>query len=226
MRQAYPNPKRTIIAGHWVGEEEGLIGSQAFTFDHPEIVKNLHGLFNQDNGTGRVQSTSGAGLMDGGEHMKKWLAQLPKEFQDQVKYNGVGSPATGGTDHASFDCYGAPAFGLSSVGWDYNPYTHHTNRDTFDKVVFDEVKGNATIVAMLVYLASEDPTNIALARRDLTKPDPTAPAGGRGGGGGRGAAGRGGAPPAGAAPPRNPVDALGWPASCPKGPRVSPDSGR
>jgi hypothetical protein len=109
------------------------------------------------------------------------------------------------------------------VGWDYNPYTHHTNRDTFDKVVFDEVKGNATIVAMLVYLASEDPTNIALARRDLTKPDPTAPAGGRGGGG-RGAGGRGGAPAAGA-PQRN-VDAMGWPASCPKGPRVSPDSAR
>ncbi|MEP7324395.1 MAG: hypothetical protein ABI836_00475 [Gemmatimonadota bacterium] len=34
------------------------------------------------------------------------------------------------------------------------------NRDSFDKVVFDEVKSNATLTAMLVYLASEDPGTI------------------------------------------------------------------
>ena len=68
--------------------------------------------FNQDNGTGRIVSTSGVGLPDGGAHMQAWLAKLPQEFQDQLKYNGVGAPATGGTDNASFDCYGAPVFGL------------------------------------------------------------------------------------------------------------------
>jgi hypothetical protein len=116
---------------------------------------------------------------------------LPTEFRDQVRFGGIGGPASGGTDHASFDCYGAPGFGLSSLSWDYNAYTHHTNRDTFDKVVFDEVKGNATITAMLVYLASEDPTFITRERRNLNEPDPTAGRGGRGGGaGGRG--GRGG----------------------------------
>ena len=61
------------------------------------------------------------------------------------------APATGGTDNASFDCYGAPGFGLSSLGWDYGTYTHHTNRDSFDKIVFDDLKGNATIIAMLAY---------------------------------------------------------------------------
>lgn len=219
LKQVYPNPKRTIISGHWVGEEEGLIGSQAYTADHPDIVKNLQALFNQDNGTGRVQSTSGAGMMAGSLHLQQWLAQLPKELQAQIRWSGIGGPARGGTDHASFDCYGSPAFGLSSVSWDYNPYTHHTNRDTYDKVVFDEVKGNATIVAMLVYLASEDPTFITHDRRDLTQPDTSAAA--RAGGGGRGGRGGGGGGRATA-----PVDAMGWDLSCPKGPRVSPDSGR
>ena len=51
---------------------------------------------------------------------------------------------------------GAPAFELSSVGWDYNPYTWHSNRDTFDKISFDDVRSNATLIAMLAYLASED----------------------------------------------------------------------
>ncbi|HKS07301.1 MAG TPA: M28 family peptidase [Gemmatimonadaceae bacterium] len=212
LRQAYPNPKRTIIAGHWNGEEQGLNGSRAFAADHPEILKGLAALFNQDNGTGRIQRTGGAGLPDGGRHLQQWLSKLPKDFQDQISYGGVGGPATGGTDHASFNCYGTPGFGLSSLSWDYNAYTHHTNRDTFDKIVFDEVKGNATITAMLVYLASEDPTFISRERRNLNEPDPTAPAGrgGRGGGaGGGGGGGRGGPPP----------DSLGWASTCNQGTR-------
>jgi len=41
--------------------------------------------------------------------------------------------------------------------------TWHTNRDTYDKIVFDEVKQNAIIVAILTYLACEEP---ALVSRD------------------------------------------------------------
>lgn len=50
LKKYYPNPKRTILAGHWGSEEQGLNGSRAFVEDHPEIVKNLQALFNQDNG--------------------------------------------------------------------------------------------------------------------------------------------------------------------------------
>lgn len=51
---------------------------------------------------------------------------------------------------------GAPGFILSSLPWNYDTYTWHTNRDTFDKISFDDVKLNATFIAMLTYLASED----------------------------------------------------------------------
>ena len=184
LKTAYPHPKRTIMVGHWPGEEQGLIGSHAYAYDHPEIVRAIQAGFNQDNGTGRIQSTSGVGLPNAGEHMQAWLAKLPQEFQQQIRYTGVGAPATGGTDNASFDCFGAPVFGLSSLNWDYGSYTHHTNRDSFDKIVFDDLKGNATIVAMLAYLASEDPSFITRERADVA-----AGRGGRGGGGGgRGAA--------------------------------------
>lgn len=56
LRRAYPKPRRTIVVGHWSGEEVGLVGSRAFSEDHPEIIRGLHALFNQDNGTGRIQS--------------------------------------------------------------------------------------------------------------------------------------------------------------------------
>ena len=39
LKQVYPHPKRTIVVGHWSGEEQGLVGSRAFAADHPEIVK-------------------------------------------------------------------------------------------------------------------------------------------------------------------------------------------
>ena len=47
--------------------------------------------------------------------------------------------------------------GLGSLSWDYFRYTWHTNRDTYDKVVFDEVRNNVILAASLIYLASEDP---------------------------------------------------------------------
>jgi hypothetical protein len=52
---------------------------------------------------------------------------------------------------------GAPAFSLSSLSWSYGNYTWHTNRDTYDKIVFDEVRNNVILTAILAYMASEDP---------------------------------------------------------------------
>ena len=69
------------------------------------------------------------------------------------------------TDSDAFDCRNAPAFFLSSSDWSYTDYTWHTNRDTYDKINFDNVKRNATLVAMFVYQASEDPTFLARTRR-------------------------------------------------------------
>ena len=54
LKQVYPHPKRTILVGHWASEEQGLNGSTAFTEMHPEVLKGLQALYNQDNGTGRV----------------------------------------------------------------------------------------------------------------------------------------------------------------------------
>ena len=54
---------------------------------------------------------------------------------------------------------------MGAASWDYGTYTWHTNRDTFDKIVLDDLKNNATLTAMLVYLASEDPETLARDKR-------------------------------------------------------------
>ena len=167
LKQVYPRPRRTILVGHWSGEEEGEVGSRAFTEDHPEVISGLHALFNQDNGTGRIMRISGAGLPDAAAHMAKWVAALPPEMQRENLYRGPGLPAGGGSDDYAFACYGLPAFSLGALNWNYNNYTWHTNRDTYDKIVFDDLKSNAAMTAMLAYLASEDPQFITRERVDL-----------------------------------------------------------
>ncbi len=169
LRQVYPRPRRTIVVGHWTGEENGLVGSKAFREDHPEIVRGLQALFNQDNGTGRIVRLDAAGLPDADIHLRGWLAKLPQEYQTQIQYGGVGTPSGGGSDNASFACAGLPGFSLGALGWNYGTETWHTERDTYDKLVFDDLKSNATLTAMLVYLASEDPGFVTRERVDIAK---------------------------------------------------------
>jgi Zn-dependent M28 family amino/carboxypeptidase len=157
LKKMYPNPKRTILLGHWGSEEQGLNGSRAFVEDNPAIVQNLQALFNQDNGTGRVVNISGQGFLHAYEYMGRWLSRVPSSIRDQIETRFPGSPGGGGSDFASFVAAGAPAFSLSSNSWSYGNYTWHTNRDTYDKIVFDDVSNNAILTAILVYMASEDP---------------------------------------------------------------------
>ena len=161
LKKFYPNPKRTILVGHWGSEEQGLNGSRAFVEDHPEIVENIQAVFNQDNGTGRVVDLSGAGYLHAYDYLTRWLGAVPKDISKHIKTNFPGSPAGGGSDNASFVAAGAPSFNLSSLNWSYWNYTWHTNRDTYDKIVFDDVRSNAILTAILAYQASEDDERVS-----------------------------------------------------------------
>ncbi|GGI55796.1 M20/M25/M40 family metallo-hydrolase [Winogradskyella haliclonae] len=156
LKKHYPNPKRTIIAGHWGSEEQGLNGSRAFVEDHPDVVDGLQALFNQDNGTGRVVRISGGGFLNSYDYLSRWLYAVPKDITEHIETTFPGLPGGGGSDYASFLAKGAPAFNLSALNWSYWNYTWHTNRDTYDKIIFDDVRNNAILTAVLAYMASED----------------------------------------------------------------------
>lgn len=158
LKAAYPNPKRTIIVGHWNGEEQGLNGSRAFVEDHPEIVAGLQAGFNQDNGTGRVINMSPGPFSGTRAALERYLSALPSDVTQWVRLgNPSAGPQGGGSDHASWQCAKAPTFSLGALSWDYSNTTWHTNRDTYDKVVPEDIRNNAVLVALLAYMASEDP---------------------------------------------------------------------
>ena len=165
LRAAYPQPKRTILAGHWSGEEEGDIGSAAYAADHPEVLRGLQVLLNQDNGTGNIDRIVTAGFLDAPQHFASWMSKMPEDVWRGVTLEFPGYAHNESTDSDAFACRDAPGFFLNSADWDYNDYTWHTNRDTYDKISFDVIRRTATLIAMLAYEASEDPAKLGRERR-------------------------------------------------------------
>jgi hypothetical protein len=68
----------------------------------------------------------------------------------------VGASATrsrrsGGTDSTSFNEAGLPGIGLGQDPLEYQSYTWHTNLDTYERIVEDDVKRSAMTIAAAVY---------------------------------------------------------------------------
>ena len=165
LKKLYPNNKRTIIIGLWGSEEQGLNGSRAFIKDNPEIVKNIQVAFNQDNGTGRIANISGQGFVHSYDYLGRWIDALPQAQKKHIETTYPGMPASGGSDNASFTAAGVPGIGLSSLNWGYFGYTWHTNRDTYDKIMFSEVRNNVIVAATMVYMACEEPEMVSREKR-------------------------------------------------------------
>ncbi len=167
LKKLYPNPKRTIIVGLWGSEEQGLNGSRAYVSQHKDQMSGIQAVFNQDNGTGRIVNVSGQGFLHSYDYLGRWFSAVPSELTREIRFTFPGTPGGGGSDHASFVAAGAPAFMLGSLNWDYGTYTWHTQRDTYDKIVFDDVKSNVATIAILTYMASEDPEKSSQERISL-----------------------------------------------------------
>lgn len=177
LKSVLPNPRRTILIGLWGSEEQGLNGSRAFVLDNPEIVEKTQAVFNLDNGTGRVENINGSGFVHAYDFIGRWMQAVPNDITKDIKTTFPGSPGGGGSDHASFVAAGVPAFMLSSLSWGYFNNTWHTNLDTYDKLVFDDLRYNVILTAVMAYKAAQEDKLVNREQRVL--PDT-----GRGGQGG------------------------------------------
>jgi hypothetical protein len=155
-------PRRTIRVALWSGEEEGLLGSLAYVEQHfgtvenpkPEFAK-LSAYLNVDTGTGRIRGAGVFGPPDAAAILRKALA--PFKDLGVAGASATASRATGGTDSTSFNHAGLPGIGFGQDSIDYNPHTHHTNLDTYERIIEEDVKGNAIVIAAVLYeLAMRD----------------------------------------------------------------------
>ena len=155
-------PRRTIRVALWSGEEEGLLGSQAYVKEHfgsfeepkPDYGK-FAGYFNIDSGTGRAR---GAGVFGPPEAATVVRAALAS-FEDLGVMGAIASKsrALGGSDNTSFSQAGLPGIGIGQDPIEYNSATWHTNLDTYERIIEDDAKKSAITIAGAVY---------ALAMRD------------------------------------------------------------
>jgi Zn-dependent M28 family amino/carboxypeptidase len=176
-------PRRTIRVALWTGEEQGLLGSKAYVTAHFGVPKNtpaagaapredadpfattrtgasgeiekkpshekLSAYFNLDNGGGKIRGI----YLQNNEAARPIFRQWLKPFKD-LGAETVSLANTGGTDHLPFDQVGLPGFQFIQDEIEYWSRTHHGNMDVFDRVIADDMKQAAVIMAAFVYEAA------------------------------------------------------------------------
>ena len=145
-------PRRTIRIALWSGEEQGLLGSRNWVENHPELQPKISAYLNVDNGTGRIRGIRAQDNLDAVPIFEEILWP----FTD-LGVVVVQPGSTGGTDHLSFDRAGIPGFNFLQDPIEYFTRTHHTYADRFERLVIDDLKQAAAVVAATAYnLAMRD----------------------------------------------------------------------
>lgn len=142
-------PRRTIRIALWGGEEQGLIGSRNYVTNHftDSVARSkVSAYYNLDNGTGKVRGIYSQSNPNVRELFTAWL----EPFHD-MGAKTVTISNTGGTDHQSFDRLGIPGFQFIQDPIEYDTRTHHTNMDTYDHLVADDLKQASVVIASFVY---------------------------------------------------------------------------
>ncbi len=145
-------PRRTIRIALWSGEEQGLLGSRAWVANNEPLHPRISAYLNVDNGTGRLR-----GIWDqSNEKALPVFEQILWPFRD-LGVVAVREGDTGGTDHLAFDAAGIPGFNFIQDPIEYGINTHHTELDTFDHLVIEDLMQAAVVVASTAYhLAMRD----------------------------------------------------------------------
>jgi hypothetical protein len=128
----------------------------------PEHEK-ISAYYNLDNGSGKIRGVYLQGNQPVRPIFNSWLEPF-----NEMGAKTLTIENTGGTDHLSFDAVGIPGFQFIQDKLEYDTRTHHTNMDTYDHLVADDLKEAAIIVAGFVYNTAQRDEKIP--RKELPKP--------------------------------------------------------
>lgn len=158
-------PRRTIRVALWSGEEQGLLGSRAYVDAHygtAEAPKPDYDRFvaylNLDSGTGRIRGANVFGPVEAAEVVDAILA--PFEDLGVAGARPTDSRRLGGSDHTSFNGAGLPGIGLGQDPIEYFNVTWHTNVDTYERILEDDLKQAAVVVAATAYHLANRPERL------------------------------------------------------------------
>jgi carboxypeptidase Q len=164
---------RTVRIGLWGGEEQGLFGSRAYVKEHfadPKTMQvtsehaKLSGYFNLDNGSGKIRGV----FLQGHDAMRPVFESWLAPFRD-MGVTTISIRNTGGTDHLSFAAVGLPGFQFIQDPLDYGTIAHHSDMDTWDHAVPEDLMQASAVIATVVYQTAT--RKEMLPRRPLPKPE-------------------------------------------------------
>ncbi len=127
-------PKRTIRFILFSGEEQGLMGSRAYAFNHRHELDRAAGAVIFDSGTGATTGFSVGGRKDLAGAAKELIAPLAQFGVTDLKPD-----MEWGTDHFDFMLEGVPTFVADQQEANYLE-NYHAVSDTYDKVDFAQLK--------------------------------------------------------------------------------------
>ncbi len=175
-------PRRTIRVVFWVNEENGGAGGKAYAAMAGPTVKNHVAAIEMDGGAEKPMGFGFGGAGGGGGRGRRQAPGAapssaaspqtsPAAFQRAVDIGkllagidgGKMSPGGGGEDIGPLLEEGVPGFGVRTVGIHYFDW-HHTDADSFDKIVPREFQLNVASLAVLSYVLADMPERLSEMR--------------------------------------------------------------
>jgi Zn-dependent M28 family amino/carboxypeptidase len=133
-----------------------VLGSQEYVKKHFGSAENpqsafdkLSAYFNLDTGTGRIRGMRVFGPPEAGEVLREMLAPLADlGVVGASVYSNRTAP---GSDHAAFSVNGLPGVYIDQDPLEYGEFTWHTNLDTYERIVEEDARQAAIVIATVVW---------------------------------------------------------------------------
>jgi carboxypeptidase Q len=162
---------RTVRLGLWTAEEVDGIGSRYYIDQHLGTAAEpkaegakFSAYFNLDWGSGAIRAIDDFKNETVHSVFERWVRMIAS---DSIQISHVLSMGNDPSDDSAFDSKGFPAFYFHQDPLDYTRGTHHTSQDVYDRLVPENLRHNAVVVASIVYLAANHPE--LLPRKPLVK---------------------------------------------------------
>jgi hypothetical protein len=169
-------PKRTIRVVFWVNEENGGAGGRAYREMVGNAVSKHVAAIEMDGG---AEKPLGFGFGPFGGNRRTTATPVPDpeggnlpppstaafarvedigKLLESIDGGKVG-PGGGGADIAPLMMGGVPGLGVRTVGTHYFDW-HHTDADSFDKLVLKEFQANVASLAVMSYVLADMPERL------------------------------------------------------------------
>jgi carboxypeptidase Q len=147
-------PRRSIRFILFSGEEQGLLGSRAYSTAHRPELDKAAGVVIYDSGIGKTTGFADGGRKDLVDAARRLIAPLQQFGLTEIK-----TDMEWGTDHFDFMLEGVPTFVADQDEANYLE-NYHAFSDTYDKVDFAQLKKNVAEAAEFSFALANLPEKI------------------------------------------------------------------